>query len=581
MTTANSLPWPNSTLSENETSSFDSLRGLKTATQLPSNTSSDTAPARDLQPLELGELEPVVGPPQYFLIGILLLSSVLLIWHIHRLPVIVVDDAFISFRYARNLVEGHGLVFNTSERVEGYSNPLWVLLMAGGMKCGIDPVALARMLGTACAVLTLLVTTVFARRLMHSSILAAAVALILACSTALCASSVNGLETALYMLLMTCGIACAATDRLASASVLLGLAAMTRPEGAVVLVVCAGLFMLVRRPKVNSLTVRHLVLPGGIILVAMLAFRLAYYGHLQANSVVAKGAMLTMLGRTPTRHWLEIIFNSQGLSYVGGFLLYTFGLVACFALVPLLRRHVERWASLLLFATVVVSMIVAVYNFGDWMTAYRLLTPYLPILTILVVWGMSLTLKAVPQRLGPGLKYCLALTMVCVVINSALRQFQRHPPEPFTNPDIELAATLSASRQPKLLAATDVLGRLGYYAANVPIIDMGGLTDAYIARHGKPSPPYGKSDFDYVLSRRPHFIMNNVRSAWARRINQTAFVDQYWWMDYPPWSSPVDHASQPRFVFVQRGSVLEAELRDKYPEAVFASPREVVRQTAD
>ena len=35
------------------------------------------------------------------------------------------DDAFISFRYVRNLLEGHGLVFNPGERGEGYSNFLW------------------------------------------------------------------------------------------------------------------------------------------------------------------------------------------------------------------------------------------------------------------------------------------------------------------------------------------------------------------------------------------------------------------------------------------------------------------------
>ena len=40
------------------------------------------------------------------------------------------DEAFISFRYARNLVEGHGLVFNPGERVEGYANFPWVLELA-------------------------------------------------------------------------------------------------------------------------------------------------------------------------------------------------------------------------------------------------------------------------------------------------------------------------------------------------------------------------------------------------------------------------------------------------------------------
>ena len=43
------------------------------------------------------------------------------------------DDAFISFRYAHNVVDGHGLVFNSGEYVEGYTNLLWTLLMAFGM----------------------------------------------------------------------------------------------------------------------------------------------------------------------------------------------------------------------------------------------------------------------------------------------------------------------------------------------------------------------------------------------------------------------------------------------------------------
>src|ERR1035437_4307958 len=41
------------------------------------------------------------------------------------------DDAMISMRYARNLAEGHGLVWNPGERVEGYTNLAWTLFMAG------------------------------------------------------------------------------------------------------------------------------------------------------------------------------------------------------------------------------------------------------------------------------------------------------------------------------------------------------------------------------------------------------------------------------------------------------------------
>src|SRR6266436_5349701 len=41
------------------------------------------------------------------------------------------DDAMVSMRYARNLAHGFGLVWNPGgDRVEGYTNPLWVLFMS-------------------------------------------------------------------------------------------------------------------------------------------------------------------------------------------------------------------------------------------------------------------------------------------------------------------------------------------------------------------------------------------------------------------------------------------------------------------
>lgn len=48
------------------------------------------------------------------------------------------EDAFISFRYARNFVDGHGLVFNIGQREEGYSNLLWVIILAVGKMLGFS-----------------------------------------------------------------------------------------------------------------------------------------------------------------------------------------------------------------------------------------------------------------------------------------------------------------------------------------------------------------------------------------------------------------------------------------------------------
>src|ERR687886_125857 len=44
---------------------------------------------------------------------------------------VLFDDEMVSMRYARNLTHGYGLVWNPAgERVEGYTNLLWVLYMA-------------------------------------------------------------------------------------------------------------------------------------------------------------------------------------------------------------------------------------------------------------------------------------------------------------------------------------------------------------------------------------------------------------------------------------------------------------------
>lgn len=64
--------------------------------------------------------------------GLLLVTLAICFWF-------VCDDAFISFRYARNLAEGHGLRYNlgVDPPVEGYSNFLWVVLGAAIFKFGL------------------------------------------------------------------------------------------------------------------------------------------------------------------------------------------------------------------------------------------------------------------------------------------------------------------------------------------------------------------------------------------------------------------------------------------------------------
>src|SRR5947209_17045602 len=74
------------------------------------------------------------------------IAALLLLAWWHRF---IMDDAFISFRYADNLVRGWGLVWNEGERIEGYTNFLWTMLIAAALAAHLDAVASSMALGLA------------------------------------------------------------------------------------------------------------------------------------------------------------------------------------------------------------------------------------------------------------------------------------------------------------------------------------------------------------------------------------------------------------------------------------------------
>ncbi|MEJ5165858.1 MAG: hypothetical protein WHV67_02380, partial [Thermoanaerobaculia bacterium] len=63
---------------------------------------------------------------------ILLLAIIISIFQIYYFSNFIVDDAYITYRYSKNFVEGKGLVFNEGERVEGITNFLYSILISFG-----------------------------------------------------------------------------------------------------------------------------------------------------------------------------------------------------------------------------------------------------------------------------------------------------------------------------------------------------------------------------------------------------------------------------------------------------------------
>src|SRR5205085_7772430 len=84
--------------------------------------------------------------------------AVLFAWLTWRYTPFIIDDAFISIRHAENLVRGYGLVYNPGEQIEGYTNFLWVIIIAAVHALGGDSLAGAKWLGVAVNVGTLALT---------------------------------------------------------------------------------------------------------------------------------------------------------------------------------------------------------------------------------------------------------------------------------------------------------------------------------------------------------------------------------------------------------------------------------------
>lgn len=237
-----------------------------------------------------------------------------------RQPTAISDDAWISFRYAWNLVHGHGLTWNEHMApVEGYSNLSWTLLMAGGIALGAPVAAWAKGWGVAFAAGAAVAAGGCVRQV-GGGRLAAAIAVLLSAASAVSSSwAVAGLEGPLLGFLLTVGTWRAlAEDRAVRdgaraapwSLALFGLASITHVEGPLYL----GIPVLVRlaRVRVDPLGRRDLVHLALLCAPAagQLALRLAYYGDHLPNTMRAKG-----LGDSDPARVLGLRYLLAGLSY--------------------------------------------------------------------------------------------------------------------------------------------------------------------------------------------------------------------------------------------------------------------------
>jgi arabinofuranosyltransferase len=417
-----------------------------------------------------------------------------------------VDDAFISYRYARNLAEGRGLVWNTGQRVEGYTDFLWVVTLAGAIAAGLDAELTSKLLGLAAGAGTLALVVRAAPRPTSRPELVWLAPVLLAVSPPFAAWATGGLETALFALLVTAtvlvALPAAEGGALSPGSGLLAAgAALTRPEGTGVALLVAGLLAALRRVRAREL-VRF-----GLVFLALFApyfvWRWSYYGDLLPNTFYAKvgwsGAQLV-----------------RGLRYVDGYLRETgyWILMPCLGL--LFSR--QRARAILLGGAALGYTAYVVGVGGDGLPMYRFLVPVLPLWFLLVADGAEAALDRIGAR--RGLRAAAALFGVALCAGSAWPAFQG-PSAHYLAQDRrevgawkEIGLWFAAHARETDSIAVIPAGAIPYFS-RLRALDMLGMNDRTIAHSpardvGQGQAGHEKYDVDYVLAQKPTYIVIGV-----------------------------------------------------------------------
>jgi len=196
------------------------------------------------------------------------------------------EDAYVTFRVVDNLVNGYGLRWNTYERVQAYTNPLWLFLHVPFSLLSDNIFVITIIIGVLCSAFALW----FLLRIGDADPLSQTIFLVLPLCfcKAIILYSTSGLETSLNHLLVA--VFCyqlvqpPTRESLYRCVLIVALACISRLDMIVLLGPPLALMLALRR---IPFSLRAIVL-GGLPLVAWLVFAEFYYGSPLPNTYYAK-----------------------------------------------------------------------------------------------------------------------------------------------------------------------------------------------------------------------------------------------------------------------------------------------------
>jgi hypothetical protein len=413
----------------------------------------------------------------------------------------IVDDAGITFAYARSIATGAGPVLQPGvEPVEGFSNPAWLGLLVVGRRLGLfdrgawfgvpDYVAFPKVLALVLVVGVFACCYAVAIAMTRRPALVTIVAgLVTAAVPSFVIWTMSGLENALLALaaaaIAAVLVRAVVAGRLLQPTtavwcgLLAALAALTRPDG----LVYAGAFPLAALLLLHRVNLGHAARAVGLSLLVFavpaggyLAWRLAVFEEYLPNTAIAKSQGLPGLAAA-TR-------PGELVTYIG----WPAALLAVAAIgAALVQPGVRRRALVVLL----VPLALAVFAFGvlapDWMGQLRFATPVWPlaalaavVAAVLVAPQLDLRSRAVVAVLAVGAAGVSGLVLV-----DGARAFRAAPTAPLclvaqnTGRAINSYAELVDVPDP-VLAAPDIGGAA--LVSDLRLVDVVGLADPRIAR---------------------------------------------------------------------------------------------------
>ncbi len=439
------------------------------------------------------------------------------------------DDAFTSFRYVDNFLNGKGLVFNEGEFVEGYTNFLWVMILSllGFLK--LDYVSFSTQLSLlfgACSVvavyfLTLRINKSFYENNFSSEIMNFIPAALFSLTGGFHYWSVSGMETSLFVFLILSAVYIyfglnSLRKGIILQAVLL-LSALTRPEGMFFWIIIFSHRLFISRKRIKETIDKNFIFEQLIFMVPILiylGFRLTYYGHFLPNTFFAK----TGFG---------FFYIYRGFDYLGeSFSTYfIYGLLLILPI--LLFRYKEFFREISFYILTLSAYFTAVVLIGgDVLPFHRFLLPVIPLVYVYSVSAIIMLIRS-NDKLN-SLKDLSACIISAFFIFYFITIYHRELPVINSTRGFEIGLVkkmriyadyvgrISAVKNIQPRVSLSTIGAFSYYS-DAEVIDLIGLTDKYIAHNPKETEGIDDSiplawrerryNIDYVLNEKPHFII--------------------------------------------------------------------------